>query len=124
MKGDSADLVAEVSLNMCALQTGGLALTLLDLELVEARLEHAQRQLAILNLRALVLAGDDDAGGFVAQADGRVSLVEVLTTLAGRAKGIYLKILRANDNLDRIVANVGHDLNLGEGGLAPVRGVE
>src|SRR5262249_24567511 len=83
MKGDRADLAAEVRLDVRPLEPRRLALALLDLALVEAGLEHAQRQLAVLDLRALVLAGNDDAGGLVAQAHSGVGFVEVLAALAG-----------------------------------------
>src|SRR5258706_9386562 len=119
-----ADLVAEVRLHMGALQPRRLALALLDLQLVEPRLEDTQRNLAVLDLRALVLAGDDDARRLVAHAHRRVGLVDMLAALAGSAEGIHLDVFGANGDLHRLVADVGHHLDLGKGGLAAVRGVE
>src|SRR5690242_7583253 len=119
-----AYLVAKVCLDMRPFELRRLTLALLDLQLVESRLEHAHRQLAVLNLRALVLAGDDDACRLVADTDGGVGLVEMLATLARRAEGIHLQVFRTDVDLDGLVADVGHHLDLGEGGLAAVGGVK
>src|SRR6266487_790834 len=56
---------------------------LLLLALEQTRLEHLHRHLSVLELRALVLTGDDDSRGQVRDANGGVRLVDVLTSGAG-----------------------------------------
>src|SRR5258706_13693131 len=116
-----ADLVAEVRLHMGALQPRRLALALLDLQLVEPRLEDTQRNLAVLDLRALVLAGDDDARRLVAHAHRRVGLVDVLAALASGAEGIHLDVVRANGDLHRLRPHVRPHLHPCARGLAAGR---
>ena len=65
-----ADLVAPADLLLARRLGGGLVLALLQLELVEARLEHRPGDGAVLDLRALLLARHGDAGGNVRDAHG------------------------------------------------------
>ena len=66
----------------------GLGLALLQLGLVEPRLELLHRLGPVLVLRALVLAGDDDAGREMGDAHRAVGGVDVLPAGARRAVGV------------------------------------
>src|SRR5439155_18501097 len=61
--------------------------------LEQAGLEHAHRLRAVLDLRALVLAGHDEAGGDVGDAHGRVGGVDALTAGARRAIDVHADVL-------------------------------
>src|SRR5690606_19572026 len=58
------------------------------LELVQAGAQDGQRARAVLELRPLVLAGDDDAGGEVRDAHRRVGRVDALA--AGPARAVHV----------------------------------
>ena len=82
---------------------GGLRLLLAQLLVVDARGEHAERLLAVLVLRARVLAFHHDAGGQVRDADRRVGLVDVLAAGAGGAEGVDAQLGRIEHHLvDRV----------------------
>src|SRR5215469_6791322 len=72
------DLVAEVGRHHLAAQLiappGGLLLLVLE----QPRAQHLHRDLAVLDLRAFVLALDHDPGGQVCDPHGGVGLVDVL----------------------------------------------
>jgi hypothetical protein len=68
-----ADLLGASPLpDLRAAVLGDGVLLLLQLDLVETRAQHLHRLRAILDLRFLVLLRDDEAGGDVRDADGRV----------------------------------------------------
>src|ERR1043165_3869253 len=71
---------------------GGLRLLLALLLVADARREHAQRLLAVLVLRARILALHHDARRQVRDADRGVGLVDVLAAGAGGAEGVDAKI--------------------------------
>src|SRR5690606_11242995 len=80
-------------------------------------LEQGHGAGAVLVLAALVLALDDDAGGQVGDADGRVGLVDVLAAGAGGAEGVHPDVGVAH--LDLV-----HVLELGQDGHGRRRGVD
>src|SRR5712691_7327902 len=118
-----ADLRTKVSLHMLAFESGCLLFALLLLPLIEASLEQLHRDLAVLNLRAFILAGHDNARRDMAHAHRRVGLVDVLSARARRTIGIDFNIFGANGNLDSVL-DVGHDLDLGKRGMAAMRGIK
>src|SRR5207249_1645956 len=73
-----ADLAAEGDLLFLTSQLGQLLALLLLGDLVKPRLEDAHRRVAIPELRAFVLALDDDPGRQVRDAYGRVGGVDPL----------------------------------------------
>ena len=94
-----ADLAAPFDLELCALDIGDLVqmLTLLDLD--ELRAQHPHTRLAVLELIALRLAGDDDAGRLVNETHGGACLVDVLAARAGGAVDLHFDILRPDIDL-------------------------
>ena len=96
---------------------------LLHLELVETRAQDLHRHRPVLVLRALVLAGDDDAGGQVRDAHRRIGLVDVLAAGAARAVGVDAQILVADLDLD-LVLDLRVDEDGGERGVPARVGVE
>ena len=81
----------------------GLGLPFLELELIEAGSQHVPGGRPVLVLRALGLAGDDDAGGNVGDPHRRFSLVDVLSAGAGGAIGVDPAIALVNLDLDPVV---------------------
>src|SRR3954463_16035850 len=79
-----ADLVAPADVGLGSGFGARLVLALLQLELVEAGAQHVPGGRPVLVLRALLLAGDDDAGRVVGDADGGIGGVDVVTA---RARG-------------------------------------
>src|SRR4051794_6154712 len=96
-----------------------LALALLD----ELGAQHLERRLAVLRLRALVLALHDYAARPVRDPDGRVGLVDVLAARARRAVGIHLQVVGVDLDLAGVLDD-GRDLNAREARLPPMGGVE
>jgi hypothetical protein len=68
------------------------------------RSEELHRAFAVLQLRAFLLACDDDARGFVGDAYRGLGLVDVLSAGALRAVRIDLEVGRVDLDLDGIVA--------------------
>ena len=101
-----ADLAAPCDVPLLAILALDIGALFVLLDLVEFGLEHFHGQLAVATLAALGLAGDDDAGGLVDQADGGLHLVHVLPALAAAAEGIELDIGRVDLDGD-IVGPVG-----------------
>ena len=77
--------------------------------------QHAHGLLAVLDLRALVLALHHDARGTVPDAHGRVGAVDVLTARAACAVGVDAQIVLVDLHLD--VVHLGHDGDGGGGGV-------
>ena len=82
---------------------------LLNLEFHELGFEHLHGVVAVLELRALGLAGGDDARGLVDESNGRARLVDVLAAGAGRAVDLHFNILGTNFDLN-VVGQLRHDL--------------
>src|SRR6266536_2129140 len=97
-----------------------LSLLLGDGPVEQAGAEHAQGLLAVLDLRLLVLHGDDDPGGQVGHAHRRVGGVDGLATRAGRAVHVDLEVGRVDVDVDLL--GLGQDVHAGRGGVdAPLR---
>src|ERR1035437_8890331 len=76
------------------------SLLLFELQLVEARTQHALRLGAVLDLRFFVLAGNYQTGGQVGDAHGRIRGVDALPAGAGGAEGIDADVLSLEFDLD------------------------
>ena len=114
----AADLAAPFDALLGTLDLVELLAFLLQLDLVELRLQHLHGLLAVLRLRAGYLALDDDAGGVVVQAHGRLHLVDVLSAGTAAAVGVPRDVRRADLDLDVVVDDgIGEDR--GERGVAP-----
>ena len=96
---------------------------LLQFVFVEARAQNAHRLLAVLVLRALVLAGDHDPGRDVRDAHGRVGRVDVLAALAAGAIGVDADVVRLDIDLDALV-DFRRDKHAGERGMPALGLVE
>src|SRR5690606_26040834 len=112
---------ADVGLALFQLLLLGAAL--LHLELPQLRLKLFHRRGAVLVLRAVALAGDDDAGGLVGDADRRLGPVDVLATRARRAVGVDAQVSRIDLDLE-VVIDFRRYEHGGERGVAAVAGVE
>src|SRR5690606_35228578 len=95
-----------------------LLLALPQLGFIEARLEHAHGGRAVLVLRAVILAGDDDAGGDVGDTHRRIGGVDVLPARAGGAVGVDLEVAFLDVDLD-IVVDHRVDPHRREAGVPP-----
>src|SRR5262249_41592541 len=102
---------------------GELRLTLLLLELGEARAEDPERGLPVRKLRALVLALDDDPGRQVGDPHSGIRLVHVLPAGARRAIRVDADLRVVDLELSGIV-DEGADDHLRKGRVAAVGLVE
>ena len=91
---------------------------------VQTGLEHTHRGLLVLELRALVLALNDDIGGKVSDTNGGIGLVDMLSTFTGRAVGIYAKFILIDLYLRVVVIQFGYDINGTKGSMPPFVRVE
>ena len=73
----AADLVAPGDLVLDALDVLDLVHVLLLGDLIQLRLQHLHGVVAVLELAALGLAADHDAGGLMDESDSGRSLVDV-----------------------------------------------
>ncbi len=106
----AADLAAPFDAFLGTLDFVELRALLLQLDLVELRLQHLHGLFAVLRLRAGHLALDDDAGRMVVQAHGRLHLVNVLSAGAAAAVGIPRDVRWTDFDLDVVVDNgIGED---------------
>ena len=80
--------------HLAAALLGDRVLLLAHLDFVEPRAQDLQRLCAVLDLRFLVLLRDDEAGGDVRDAHGRVGGVDALAAGPARAEGVDAEILR------------------------------
>ena len=93
MEDVAADLTAEPNLLLRAADLLQLRLVLFHLDVVEARLQHAHRRVAVAVLRSLVLARHDHAGRQVRDADRGIGDVHVLPARAARSVRVDSQIL-------------------------------
>ncbi len=96
-------------------------LLLARLLVLDARGEHRKRLLAVLVLRARVLAFDHDAGGQVRDADRGVGLVDVLAAGARGAEGVDAHLRRVEHHVVDRVRLGQHGNGAGRGVDAPLR---
>src|SRR5919197_685896 len=87
-----ADLAAPPRADVLAFELRVLALARFLFALQQARLENTHSRLTVLQLRALVLAGHDDAARQVRDAHGRADLVDVLPARAAGPVGVDLDV--------------------------------
>ena len=118
-----ADAVAESGRGVLALDAGALVRLLVHLPLQEPGAQDLHRALAVLDLGALVLTGDDDARREVGDAYRRRRLVDVLTAGAGGAVGVDAQVVVVDGDLV-VVLDLRKDLDQRERGVPPVRGIE
>src|SRR3972149_257411 len=110
-----ADFLAALTRAHLRAALGGLGLlAFLDFHLVQARAEDAHGAQAVLHERALVLAGDAQAGGQVREPHGGGVLLYVLPARARRAVGLHLHILVRDGALDLV--HLGQHGGWGGGG--------
>src|SRR5579885_3119779 len=108
---------------MFALECRLLALAFLEFALIQPRLQDTQGDLAVLNLRALVLARHHNAGRNMAHTHRRISFVDMLAACSGRAIGMHLQVFWADYDVNRIL-DVGHHLDFSKRGVPTMRGVK
>ncbi len=97
--------------------------TPLQLLLVEPGAQHIHGLGAVAVLRAVGLAGDDDAGGQVGDADGGVGAVDVLAAGTRGTVGVDLQVALVDVDLDPVVDHGEHP-DAGEAGVPPRLAVE
>src|SRR5690606_15561541 len=94
-----------------------------NLTFIKLGAKHFHRSIAVGNLRALLLAGNDYARWNMRNTYSRLCLVDVLSAGSACAVRIHLQILRTNLDLDRII-NFWHDITGYEGRMATASRVE
>src|SRR5438105_2584071 len=124
LEGVVADLGAELGRQHLALQVVDLLGRQQLLALEEPGPQHLHRDLAVLDLRALVLAGDHDAGRQVRDADRRLGLVDVLAARPARAIGVDTKVLGVDRDHRLLLFQLRHHLNQSKRRMAPMVLVE
>src|SRR3989338_2346385 len=117
------DLVPPLDVGLGRLELLLLLEALLHLAFVEARLEHGHGGGAVAVLRAVALALHHDVGRQVRDAHGGIGAVDVLAAGAARAVGVNAQVGRVDLDL-HILVHLGIGEHGGEGGVAPVAGVE
>ena len=118
-----ADLRAPLDLLGLALERRFRRHALLDLLFDELAAKVLERHLLVLELAALVLAGDDDTRREVRDTDGGLRLVDLLPACARGAVDVDADVLVADLHF-AVVIHFGHDLDGGKGGLAALVGIE
>ena len=123
MQNVAANLLPEVGTLRGTLQIFFLRHLLATFPLQKFRTENVHRESAVLELRALRLARDDDAGGDVCETDGGLDFVDVLSAGAATAEGIDAQIVRID--LDLLgLGNLGEDFDQRKAGLPQPLGTE
>src|SRR5690606_22110307 len=112
-----ANLVAPADIGLAGRLGVGRFLALLQLHLIEPRLQHVHGGGAVLVLAALLLAGHDATGGQMGDADRRIRGVHGLPARARGAVGVDLEVAFANLDVDGIVDH-GIDPDAGKAGVA------
>src|SRR5579872_2287083 len=102
------DLMAPPDVRLGGIGGIGLGLALLQLGLVEARLELLHCRCAVLVLRALVLAGDHDSGRNVRDPDCTIGGIDMLPAGAGRTVGVDPQFLFLDFDVN-VVVDLGID---------------
>src|SRR5438093_222991 len=125
--GVATDYAADLAPPVCGAHFATflrLSLFLLPyLPLQEARTQDLHRGLLVLELRALVLTRDDDAGWQMGDPDGRLGLVDVLPARSGRAICVDPEVLRPHFDLG-LALDLRRRIHQGERGLTPLLEVE
>src|SRR4051794_24155846 len=121
MEDVAADLAAEGDIPLFSAEFVERRLLFLRLQIEEPRPEDLHRLRAVLVLRPLVLAGDDDAGWKMRETDRGVRDVDVLAPRAARAIRVDAEILFLDVDLD-VLGQLGPDVDRREGRM-PARGL-
>src|SRR5436190_1769683 len=100
MQHVAANLAAERDLLLRAPDRIELGLIFLQFQIVQPRFQHLHRRIAVAVLRPLVLAGDDDAGRHVRDADRGVGDVDVLAAGAARSIRVDADVLVVDLDVD------------------------
>ena len=108
------DLVPPGNVLLLAHQLAELLFLLLFPQFIEPRPQHLHGHVLVLELRALVLALDNDVRGQVGDAHGGVRLVHVLAPGARGAVGIDAQLLLVDDDID-VLFHLGIDVDRGKG---------
>ena len=119
----AADLVAPGDLILHALDVVDLVHVLLLCDLIQLCLQHFHGVVTVLELAALGLAADHDAGGLVDQTNSGRGLVDVLAACTGGAEHLHLDVLGADVHLNGVV-QFGHHFQRGKAGLAAGVGIK
>jgi hypothetical protein len=99
----AADLAAEVDVELGILGLARLFLLLLQLVLVEACAELLERAVAVLVLRALVLALDHDSRRNVRNPDSGIGRIHMLSAFSGGSTRIDAQILLFDNDFDLVI---------------------
>src|SRR5215218_7067213 len=99
----AADLVAPADVGFRGVCGIRLSLALLKLSFVQPSLELLHRGCAVLVLRSLVLAGDDNPRRNVRDPDRAVGRIDVLSARAGCAIGVDTKVLVLDLDVDVLI---------------------
>ena len=124
MQHVAADLVAPAGRDVLALELRLLLGLPLQLAARAAGLEDLHRRLAVAVLRALVLAGDDDAGRQVRDADRGGVLLDVLAAVAAGAEDVDPQVVGVDLDSSAASSISGMHLDERERRVPRVRGVE
>ena len=95
-------MLYEVITDQTLARRGGLRLLLAQLTIADSRSEHAERLLAVLVLRARVLALDHDVGWQMRYADRRITSYNVCyTKLLRRTRAITPRLRKSGKAFER-----------------------
>jgi hypothetical protein len=119
----AANLVAPGDFAFVAVELGQLGVALLLLNHVKLTLEHFHRFGLVLVLAAVILAGRDNAGRDVRDADSGTGLVDVLASGASGTVIVDTEVVILDFNLDFVFV-IGHDIDRGKAGMPPARRVK
>ena len=108
----------EVDIELGIFDLLGRGPLLLHFELVELRTQHAHGTFAVLVLRALVLATDDNSGGIVGDAYRRIRRIDVLPAFSAGTIGIHSQVFWLNVYFDAFV-DFWRDVHAGKGCVPP-----
>ena len=106
-----------------ALDVVDLIHVLLLCDLIQLCLQHFHGVVTVLELAALSLAADHDAGGLVDQTHSGRSLVDVLAACTGGTVHLHLNVLGADIHLNGVI-QLGHHFQRSKAGLAAGVGVK
>src|SRR5690348_5032289 len=110
------DLMAPADVGLRGIGGAGFSLALLELGFVKPRLQLLERRSAVLVLRPLVLAGDDDPCRDVGDPDRAIGRVDVLPTRARSAVSVDTQVRFVDLDVD-VIVNFGIDPDARETGV-------
>src|ERR1035437_1177565 len=119
----TANLAAPPYFALLAVKPFHLRALLVEFLFVEAGLEDVQRRGLVLDLRALVLADDDDATWDVREPHGGVRRIHALAALAGGTVNVGADFVLRDLDLN-FIGDFGDDIHGAEGGVAALVRIE